>query len=114
MTTARKSTLTKAQIETLRRRLEDERKRVVKVLEASVATPLSDDERSEIEEAAQRATETAHRSGIAERERALLAEIDRALGKIDAGTYGTSEKTGAPIPYERLRAVPWARQGAEE
>ena len=111
---ARKSTLTQSQVETLRRRLEDERKRVVRVLEGAKAAPLTEDERSEVEEAAQRATEVAHQSGVAERERALLAEIDRALAKIDAGTYGTSEKSGAPIPYDRLRAVPWARQGADE
>jgi DnaK suppressor protein len=110
----RKSALTKAQVETLRRRLEDERKRVVRVLEGSAAVPLSEDARSEVEETAQRVTEGVQQSGVAERERALLAEIDRALGKIEAGTYGTSEKTGAPIPYERLRAVPWARQGADE
>ena len=111
---ARKPALTRSQIETLRRRLEDERERVIRVLESSAAAPPSDDERSEMEETAQRVTERAHQSGVAERERALLVEIDRALGKIGAGTYGTSEKTGAPIPYERLRAVPWARQGADE
>lgn len=110
----RKAALTKAQIETLRRRLEDERQRVVRVLEASRTAPLSDDERSEMEEAAQRATEGTQQRGIAERERALLAEVDRALAKIETGTYGVSEKTGAPIPYDRLRAVPWARQGADE
>ncbi len=111
---ARKTTLTKSQIETLRRKLEDERKRVMRVLEGSAAAPLSEDERSEIEEAAQRATEGTQQSGVAERERALLAEIDRALAKIDLGTYGVSEKSGAPIPYDRLRAVPWARQAADE
>jgi DnaK suppressor protein len=44
----------------------------------------------------------------------LLAEVERAIEKIDAGTYGTSEESGAPIPLERLEAVPWARRTAEE
>lgn len=44
----------------------------------------------------------------------LLAEIERALTKIEAGTYGVSEDSGAPIPLSRLRAVPWARRTVEE
>lgn len=47
-------------------------------------------------------------------DRALLADVDRALAKLDAGTYGTSEDSGAPIPLERLRAMPWARRTREE
>ncbi|HEX4460188.1 MAG TPA: TraR/DksA family transcriptional regulator [Polyangia bacterium] len=45
---------------------------------------------------------------------ALLADVDRALAKLDAGTYGVSEKTGAPIPKDRLEAVPWARNNVDE
>ena len=44
----------------------------------------------------------------------LLSEIDHALVKLDAGTYGLSEDSGRPIPVERLRAVPWARRTLEE
>jgi DnaK suppressor protein len=43
-----------------------------------------------------------------------LADVDRALAKIAAGTYGKSEVTGRPIPVERLRAIPWARLAADE
>ena len=35
-------------------------------------------------------------------------EIDKALAKIEAGTYGVCEKCGEPIPRERLRALPYA------
>jgi DnaK suppressor protein len=45
---------------------------------------------------------------------ALVAEIDHALRRLDAGSYGTSEESGAPIPLDRLRAVPWARRTFEE
>src|SRR5262249_22234787 len=45
---------------------------------------------------------------------ALLADIERALHKLDAGTYGFSEDSGAPIELERLDAIPWARRTAEE
>jgi DnaK suppressor protein len=42
----------------------------------------------------------------------ILAErclaIDRALAKIDEGTYGFSDVSGDPIPLERLQALPEA------
>jgi DnaK suppressor protein len=37
-----------------------------------------------------------------------LARVERALEKIDAGTYGFSEVSGKPIPTERLEAIPEA------
>ena len=44
----------------------------------------------------------------------LLADVERALKKLDDGGYGVSEDSGAPIPLERLEAVPWARRTAQE
>ena len=38
----------------------------------------------------------------------MVAEIDEALARIDAGTYGTCSVCGAAIPEERLDAVPYA------
>jgi DnaK suppressor protein len=40
--------------------------------------------------------------------RAAAAEIDRALGKIQVGTYGLCEQCGQPIPDARLQALPQA------
>jgi DnaK suppressor protein len=40
--------------------------------------------------------------------RASIEEIDRALQKIDAGTYGACERCGQPIPEARLEALPYA------
>ena len=51
---------------------------------------------------------------VGEHDDALLADVNRALAKLDAGTYGTSEKTGAPIPLARLEAIPWARNNVDE
>jgi DnaK suppressor protein len=39
---------------------------------------------------------------------AAVEDIDRALAKIDAGTYGICERCGKPIPKERLKALPYA------
>jgi len=38
-----------------------------------------------------------------------LGEIDAAVGRWDAGTYGVCEECGAPIGEERLEARPAAR-----
>jgi len=43
-----------------------------------------------------------------------LANIDRALKKIDLGTYGLSDKSGKAIPKERLEASPEAVLTVEE
>jgi DnaK suppressor protein len=37
-----------------------------------------------------------------------LADVDRALAKIEEGTYGVCDRCGEEIPPERLEAIPWA------
>lgn len=37
----------------------------------------------------------------------ILEHIEKALQKIDNGTYGTCEKCGRPIAQERLETIPW-------
>jgi RNA polymerase-binding protein DksA len=46
--------------------------------------------------------------GLGEGAQQTLAQIDRALEKLDDGTYGVCERCGGPIGEERLRARPWA------
>jgi RNA polymerase-binding transcription factor DksA len=38
-----------------------------------------------------------------------LAELQAALERVDAGTYGIDEETGEPISDDRLEALPTAR-----
>jgi RNA polymerase-binding protein DksA len=38
----------------------------------------------------------------------VLGEIDAALARIDAGTFGTCQACGGPVGEERLDALPWA------
>jgi DnaK suppressor protein len=51
--------------------------------------------------------------GLMEKDRKLLKEINRALAKIQDGSYGTCEGTGLPISKVRLEAQPWARFSIE-
>jgi DnaK suppressor protein len=39
-----------------------------------------------------------------------LDDVELALAKMDAGTYGTCESCGEPIPPARLEAMPAARR----
>lgn len=40
--------------------------------------------------------------------RDLLRKVDKALERLDDGTYGTCEVSGKPIPLARLEALPYA------
>lgn len=44
---------------------------------------------------------------------AQVAEVEHALAKFDAGTYGICERCGRPIPLARLRVLPEARYDVE-
>ena len=44
---------------------------------------------------------------------AAVDEIDRALERLKAGTYGICLVSGKSIPKERLRAIPWAAERVE-
>ncbi|MEO5964290.1 MAG: hypothetical protein ABIR11_02400 [Candidatus Limnocylindrales bacterium] len=42
------------------------------------------------------------------------AAVDRAMARIDAGTFGRSIESGDPIPDARLEAAPLAERTVEE
>jgi DnaK suppressor protein len=53
-------------------------------------------------------------ASIGEQVRRRLGEVDRALQKIEEGTYGLSDDSGESIPKGRLEAVPEAIRTVEE
>ena len=62
----------------------------------------------EAEEDAQELDALERDDNLVGRDVGALERIDRALQKIEEGTYGLSEISGEPIPRERLEAVPEA------
>ena len=52
--------------------------------------------------------EREHEMSLANNRRDLLVQVERALGRLDAGTYGRCEECGNPIPKARLQAFPRA------
>jgi len=62
-------------------------------------------------------TETFEREkdfSLLEQLEAELDELDRALRKVDEGTYGRCEACGKEIPAERLEAMPGTRLCVED
>ena len=55
------------------------------------------------------AAEQGENKVLASQFRAELEEIQRALAKLDDGTYGQCETCGEPIPPDRLQIMPAAR-----
>jgi DnaK suppressor protein len=53
-------------------------------------------------------------ASIGEQAERRLGEVDRALQKVEDGTYGLSDDSGEPIPRGRLEAVPEALRTVQE
>ena len=43
----------------------------------------------------------------------MLSEVNGAMGRLDAGTYGICVRCGKPINPERLEAFPWVQYDVE-
>jgi DnaK suppressor protein len=52
--------------------------------------------------------ETQQEQSLLVNQQALLIEVQRAIERIDNGTYGKCVECGQPIPEKRLEALPWA------
>jgi RNA polymerase-binding protein DksA len=99
-------------LDALRQELVRHRDHLRAEIEAQGADPDSDDVTfAEDAGFADRSHSTEERSRLISVVRALrsnLRDVEHALGKIEAGTYGTCERCGRPIAVERLEALPWA------
>jgi DnaK suppressor protein len=71
-------------------------------------------ETGDIADAAQSLTAKGMDDAVAESLRDRLAALDRALKRLDDGSYGRSVRSGVPIPAERLEADPAAELTIEE
>jgi DnaK suppressor protein len=96
-----------------KRRLMELRQRILKVRsgqegERSSANAQTRDQAREFEDDAQRLSAIELEDNLTAADDERLSNIERALQKIEDGTYGLSEASGAPIPVERLEASPEA------
>ena len=95
----------------------DEVRRLLKDSEAAGQADRVAEVESEAEDNADAAlalTEEGEDDAIAESLRDRLDVIERALHRLDDGTYGKSIRSGEPIPDGRLEADPAAELTVEE
>jgi DnaK suppressor protein len=93
----------------------EERRRVEGAIDNVHHTGTIDDEVEEMSGTAdnhmgETATATLDREidyTLAEHEGRILLQIDAALQRVAAGTYGTCGRCSEEIPAERLEATPW-------
>jgi RNA polymerase-binding transcription factor len=114
---ATRTPLTKKEIQELKKQLLDERGKLelqYKELEESTFASNQSDLSGEMsfdEEYADAGTATFERErdlSLVNNIRDLIDRIDKALAKIDDGTYGLCDRCGKPIEKLRLKALPYA------
>jgi DnaK suppressor protein len=99
--------LTSAQVDELRRRLVEERDRLLRRRRAAITAvdtdpPEPGDRQDRAVEEAVRSSELAR----VETDEVRLDLIERALARMEAGTYGLCEETAEAIPHARLEIDP--------
>lgn len=107
--------LTKKEIDEFEVRLRAERTELAEQLatiEAQTFAASQSDLSGEVgdDESADAGTATFEREkelSIEQNVRDLIQKIDRALKRIDAGTYGICERCGKPIEKARIKALPY-------
>ena len=102
-------------LERARSSLDAERTRVRQVL-ANLDADRTDDHEAERDASypAQPLAQQGVDDAVAARLRDRLAALDRALQRVEDGTYGRSIRSGAPIPDERLEADPASELTVQE
>jgi len=105
-------TIDASKTDELRAALQDQRENLrTEILELG-GNPDSDDAEIDVErgfaDSAHATAERARTLSVMKALRSNLRWVNRALTKLDLGTYGTCESCEQPITMERLEALPWA------
>jgi DnaK suppressor protein len=112
--TDREPFMNERQREYFRLKLLDWREDILKVARETLQN-LQDDTQnhSDLADRASSETDRAIELRARDRQRKLIAKIDAALQRIEAGAYGYCEETGEPISLKRLEARPIATLSIE-
>ena len=101
-----------SEIEQFKKKLEDLRRQVTRMLEGTKKEVTSPDEaKGYSQHSADEGTDDFVKNinlEVTNKEFGLLRQIDRALEKIEDGTYGVCDLSGEEIPMKRLEAIPYA------
>lgn len=104
--------LQQSQVDTFKKRLERLRAQLTHTLEGATQEVKRPDEATGYSQhQADQGTDDFDRTislEVTNKEYEILRAIERALEKIEDGTYGVCDVSGEPIPVARLEAVPYA------
>lgn len=104
--------LKKAEIEKFKKRLEEMRNQMMHLIrDSSEDVKSADQTKGYSQHQADEGTDDFNRTitlEVTSKEFGILRQIERALDKIEEGTYGICDISGEEIPIARLEAVPYA------
>jgi len=104
--------LKKSDIETFKKRLIELRAEMTKLVQETSQDVKSDAEsKGYSQHQADEGTDDFDRTislQLTDKEIKIVRQIDRALEKIEEGTYGICDLSGEEIPIKRLDAIPYA------
>ncbi len=104
--------LKKQDLEKFRARLEALRKQISNLVKGvSETVKASDDAKGYSQHQADEGTADFDRTislELSSKEYSIIKQIERALEKMDEGTYGQCDICGEEIPLSRLEAIPYA------
>ncbi|MBT3393941.1 MAG: TraR/DksA family transcriptional regulator [Waddliaceae bacterium] len=104
--------ISKKRIEKFKKILEDTREQLFKSLKGTTEEVKTPDESSGYSQhQADEGTDDFDKTislELSSKETVIVKQIDRALSKIEDGTYGKCDITGKAIPLARLEAIPYA------
>lgn len=104
--------LKKSEIAQFQKRLEEMRREITRVIEGTKKEVTSPDEaKGYSQHSADGGTDDFVKTinlEVTNKEFSMLRQIDRALEKIEEGTYGICDLSGEEIPIKRLEALPYA------
>jgi DnaK suppressor protein len=107
---------TKTELTQMRKALEEEKVRLLEEIAVSEAgledliRDSGDGAGDDQADAGSKTFEREHEMSLANNSRAMLLQVEHAIGRIGDGTYGECEVCGKPIGKYRLQAFPRATQ----
>jgi DnaK suppressor protein len=105
---------TRAELNAVRKELEQQARDLrgeiddAEEVQATLKRDASSEGSGDEADAGTKTFEREHEMSLANNSRDLLLQVERALARLDAGTYGRCENCGDPIPKARLQAFPRA------
>ena len=108
---SKKNVFSKAKETSFRVALEEKRVAFVDLYrhDLKVGQSASDEGTEDLVDIANKAYDRELMLRLSDTERTMIFEVDEALTRLEAGTFGRCENCSDEIGEQRLNAVPWAR-----